>query len=115
MNQHTAEVMARVPRIGYDVRYISLRGTACFKVEGVGNWRLRIDDGHFDVLLGDGDADADLVLSLDQETFIELIEGRQNFLTGVLQGRIRAEGDLALAFRFRGIFPLGQGPSTPIL
>jgi SCP-2 sterol transfer family protein len=115
MNRHTAEAMASVPRTGYDARYTSLQGTACFKVEGVGSWRLRIDDGHFDVFVGDGDADADLVLSLDQETFIELIAGRQNFLTGVLQGRIRAEGDLALAFRFRGIFPLGQGPSTPVL
>ena len=117
MNQHTTEAMARVPRIGYDVRYTSLRGTACFKVEGVGNWQLRINDGYFDVVLGnaDADADADLVLTLDQVTFIELIEGRQNFLTGVLQGRIRAEGDLALAFRFRGIFPLRQGSSTPIL
>ena len=113
MNRHDME--ARVPRTGYDARFKDLRGTASFKVEAVGNWRLRIDDGHFQMLVGGGDVDPDLVLSLDQDTFIELIEGRQNFLTGVLQGRIRAEGDLALAFRFRGIFPLGQGPSTSVL
>ena len=59
------------------------------------------------------DAEADVVLSLDQETFVELLEGRQNFLTGVLQGRIGADGDLALALRLRGIFPLGRGPSAP--
>ena len=113
MNRNPAEAMARVPRTGSDVRLISLRGTVCFKVEGLGNWLLRIENGQFEVLCGDGDAEADLILALDQVTFVELIEGRQNFLTGVLQGKIRAEGDLALAFRFRGVFPLGKGPSAP--
>jgi hypothetical protein len=113
MIRNTVEAMARVPRTGSDVRVISLRGTVCFKVEGLGIWLLRIENSQFEVLCGDGDAEADLVLSLDQVTFVELLEGRQNFLTGVLQGQIRAEGDLALAFRFRGIFPLGKGPSTP--
>jgi len=111
MNRRLVEAMASVPRTGYDVRFTTLRGTASFKVVGVGNWRLCINDGHFE--MSDGDAEADVVLSIDQDTFIELIEGRRNFLTGVLQGRIRADGDLTLALRLRSIFPLGQGPSRP--
>jgi putative sterol carrier protein len=113
MNRRIVEAMARVSRAGHDARFTTLRGSVAFKVAGIGNWRLCMNDGHFDMSNGDGDAEADVVLSLDQETFVELLEGRQNFLTGVLQGRIRADGDLALALRLRGIFPLGRGPSAP--
>ena len=113
MNQRIIEAMARIPRSGHDVRFTTLRGTVSFQVAGVGHWRLRMKDGHFDVSDGDGDVETDVVLSLDQDTFVELLEGRQNFLTGVLQGRIGADGDLALALRLRGIFPLGRGPSAP--
>ena len=113
MNRRIVEAMARVPRAGHDARFTTLRGSVAFKVAGIGNWRLCMNDGHFDMSNGDGDAEADVVLSLDQETFVELLEGRQNFLTGVLQGRIGADGDLALALRLRGIFPLGRGPSAP--
>lgn len=109
------EAMDSVPRTGYDVRLTSLRGTVCFKVEGLNSWQLCIDNGHFDVLFDYAGDTADLVLSLDEATFVELIEGRQNLLTGVLQGRIRAEGDLALAFRIRSIFPLSKEPSAPAL
>ena len=113
MNQHTVEAMARVPRTGYDVRFTSLQGTVSFKVAGVGSWQLCMHDGRFDVIDGEGDAEAGVVFSLDQDTFVELIEGRQNFLTGILQGRIRVVGNLALALKLRGIFPLTQKPSAP--
>jgi putative sterol carrier protein len=109
MNRHLAEAMAGAPRTGYDARLSGLQGTICFKVQEIGSWRLRIEDGHFHVLEGSGEAD--LILSLDEETFIEVIEGRQNFITGLLRGRVRAEGDLALALKFHGIFPRSQAPS----
>jgi len=62
---------------------------------------MRIDQGHYEIL--DGGGDADLVLRCDEQAFVDLIEGRQNFVTALLQGRIRAEGRLSLALKFHGV------------
>ena len=43
-------------------------GEPASKWKGSATWGLRIDDGHFNVLVGEGNVDADLVLLLDQET-----------------------------------------------
>ena len=67
MNRRTVEAIASVPRTGYDARFTNLRGTASFHVAGVGNWHLCISDGHYDVSHGDGDAEADVVLSSSLE------------------------------------------------
>src|SRR5262249_28062225 len=101
MNRRATDVMASAPRTAYDARLSGVRGTCLFHVGDVADWRLRIDNGH--VALFDGSGVADLALSLDEPTFVDLIEGRQNFVTGLLQGKIRAEGDLALALKFHGI------------
>ena len=94
--------MAIVPRSGYDPRLSRVHGTLRFDVPDVGSWRLRLDGGHFELLVGPGDAD--LVMSCSEETFVALLEGKQNFVAGILRGRIRAEGNLALALKFHGVF-----------
>jgi putative sterol carrier protein len=95
------ELLGAIPHSGYDARLSGTRGTVRFDVAGHGSWRLRIEDGRFDVL--DGGGDADLVLTCDEPAFVELIDGTQNFVTALLQGRILAEGRLALALKFHGV------------
>jgi putative sterol carrier protein len=100
--------MGTVPRSGYDARLSSTRGTLRFDVTDGSSWRMRIDAGHFEIFEGTGDAD--LVLRCDDEVFVNLVEGRQNFVTALLRGLIRAQGDLTLALNFHGVL---RGPSTP--
>src|SRR4051794_17396895 len=104
-----AEIVAAVPRSGYDARLSGTRGTFRFDVTGAGTWRLLIEDGHFEVLEGPGDAD--LVLASDERTFVRLVGGTQNLVTALLQGLVRTEGNLALALKFHGL--VGNAPVQP--
>lgn len=107
MNKRAREVIAELPSTGYDARLAGMHGTIRFDVRDAGTWRLRVDDGKIAVLEGSGDAD--LRLACDEPDFVEVVEGRQNFVTAILQGRIEATGDLSLALRYHG--SLARTPS----
>lgn len=93
--------MAGVRRSGYDARLSAVHGTVRFDIKEGGSWRLRIDDRRFDVL--DGDGDAELVLACDERTFVSLLRGELNFVTALLRGLVRADGDLTLALKLHGV------------
>jgi glycogen debranching enzyme len=72
-----------------------LRGSHGFDVQGVGTWRVELDDGAFDVLENAGEAD--LMLSLTEQVFLDIVRGEQNPFTAFLNGSVRMSGDFSLA------------------
>jgi len=79
-----------------------LTATYRFDVEGAGSWRVEVDDGA--VSVSESDADADCVIAISEDTLLGIVSGRQSPTGALLMGRIRLEGDAALAMRLRDLF-----------
>jgi putative sterol carrier protein len=90
----------------HDERLRGLVGTYRFNVEGVGSWRVAINDGAVQVT--EGDTPADCIVTCDETDFIRIAEGQQNLITAAMQGRVRVTGDYALAQKLHGLVRSGQ-------
>jgi glycogen debranching enzyme len=72
-----------------------LRGSHRFDVQGVGTWRVELDDGRFDV--SESSEEADLMLELTEQVFLDIVRGEQNPITAFLNGSVKMSGDFTLA------------------
>jgi putative sterol carrier protein len=79
-----------------------LTATYRFDVDGAGSWRVAVDDGTVSVT--ETDAAADCVIGVSEETLLGIVSRRQTPMGALLMGRIRLEGDTALAMRLRDLF-----------
>ena len=73
-----------------------------FDVEDVGSWRVEVNDGDVDVR--ESDAPADCVIRAREEVFLRLVRGEQDPLMAYMLGKVKVEGDVALARRLRDLF-----------
>ena len=78
-----------------------LRATYRFDVEGAGSWLVAVDDGA--VSVSETDAAADCVISAPEELFLRIVRGEQSPMGAFLMGKIRVEGDAALAMRLKDL------------
>jgi putative sterol carrier protein len=78
-----------------------LRATYRFDVEGAGSWRVAVDDGA--VSVSESDAAADCVIAVPEDLFLRIVRGEQSPMGAFLMGKIRVEGDTALAMRLKDI------------
>ena len=78
-----------------------LTATYRFDVEGAGSWRVAVDDGA--VSVSESDAAADCVISVPEELFLRIVRGEQSAMGAFLMGKIRVEGDTALAMRLKDL------------
>ena len=70
-----------------------------FDVEDTGSWRIAIADGELQI--SESDEDADCVIRASEKTFEKIARGEQNPATAVMLGRLKIEGDMALALRLK--------------
>ena len=87
---------------GGSERTRGLTATYRFDVDGAGSWRVAVDDGA--VSVSETDAAADCVIGVSEDTLLGIVNGRQSPTGALLMGRIRLEGDAALAMRLRDLF-----------
>jgi putative sterol carrier protein len=73
-----------------------------FDVEGAGSWRLEADGDR--LLVTESGAPADCVIRTDERTFLRVVRGEQGAMGAYMTGKIKVEGDLALALRLRDVF-----------
>jgi hypothetical protein len=78
-----------------------VHGTYLFDINKVGCWFVAVDDGAIDV--EERKRDADCTISCDEGDFVDIVEGRRHLLTSYMQGRIKIQGDMALAQKFHGL------------
>ena len=78
-----------------------LRATYRFDVEGAGSWLVAVDDGA--VSVSETDAAADCVISAPEELFLRIVRGEQSPMGAFLMGKIRVQGDTALAMRLKDL------------
>jgi putative sterol carrier protein len=73
-----------------------------FDIAGAGSWRVGVDDGSLDV--EEGRADADCVIAMKEDVFLRLLRGEQNPVSAFMLGRIKVDGDMALALKLKELF-----------
>ncbi|MEZ0228129.1 MAG: SCP2 sterol-binding domain-containing protein [Planctomycetota bacterium] len=84
-------------------------GTYRFDVEGVGSWRVTVDDGALWIREGTGEADCSI--GCPEHDFVRLMHGETNLVTALMRGELRVEGDRKLVKAFHGMLP--APPSMP--
>jgi ubiquinone biosynthesis protein UbiJ len=85
----------------YEPLLRGVTGTYLFEIEHVGFWFLSVWDGA--IKIEEVQHDADCTIRCDEPDFIDIIEGRRNLLTALMQGRVKIHGDITLAQKFHGL------------
>ena len=101
MTQRARELLQRYRARHYEPFLRGVRGSYLFEIEQVGTWWLSVDDGS--IAFDEQRRDADCVIHCSEADFIDIVEGRRNLVTAVLQGRVKVRGDVALAQKFHGL------------
>jgi putative sterol carrier protein len=109
MARSLEQVIADAKAKEFDERVKHIQGSYRFDVEGVGSQRLEVDHGRLSIREDAGPADC--VIACSAEDLVRIVDGEQNMLTAYMQGRVRIDGDLALAKIFHGMLP-GAGAAT---
>jgi putative sterol carrier protein len=86
---------------GGSERTRGLTATYRFDIDGVGSWRVAVDDGA--VSVSETDAAADCFIGVSEDTLLGIVSGRQSPTGALLTGKIRLEGNAALAMRLRDL------------
>jgi putative sterol carrier protein len=99
---HSAQELFQLQKTQkYEPLLKGVRGTYLFDIDQVGSWFVSVEDGA--ITSDDKRHDADCVIRCSEEDFVDIVEGRRNLLTAVLQGRVQVRGDVALAQKFHGL------------
>lgn len=77
-------------------------GTYRFDIDGAGSWRIDVQDGK--VAVDESTDDADCVIRLKEDVLLRLIRGEQNPTTAFMTGKIKVDGNMALALKLRELF-----------
>jgi hypothetical protein len=97
VEQRASDLFAGLGSGGRDSRLAGTRGTVRFDIRDAGSWRLHFDDGRYSVERGGGASD--LAIECDESDFVDVVQGKQNFVTALLQNRFAATGDVALLLK----------------
>lgn len=73
-----------------------------FDIQGAGSWRVGIDDG--EVAVVETTDPADCVIRMKEDVLLRLLRGEQNPTTAFMTGKIKVDGNMALALKLQQLF-----------
>ena len=73
-----------------------------FDIDGEGQWRVVVQDGHLNVTEGGGDADA--TISTSSDVFEKIVAGEQNATVAYMSGKLKIKGDMGAAMKLQKLF-----------
>lgn len=72
--------------------------------EQTGSWAFKIENQTCQLIKGNADK-ADLTLSMSDQTWLDIAEGRLDAMKAFLSGKVKTKGDVMLATRLQQVFP----------
>jgi putative sterol carrier protein len=72
-----------------------------FDIAGAGSWHVDVDAGR--VAVEESDEPADCTIAADEQTFLAVVQGTQSPIGAYMTGKIKVDGDMALALRLRDL------------
>lgn len=73
-----------------------------FDIEDAGSWKIDVVDGT--TIVTQSVNAADCVIRMKEQTLLRLIDGKQNPATAFMTGKIKVDGDMALALKLKELF-----------
>jgi len=72
--------------------------------EQAGNWTIKFENQTCQLIKGSADK-PDLTLSMNDQTWLDIAEGRLDAMKAFLSGKVKTAGDVMLATRLQQVFP----------
>jgi putative sterol carrier protein len=73
-----------------------------FDIEGVGKWKVDVQDGSVNVM--EGADDGDVTITASEETFDKIVSGEQNATSAYMTGKLKVKGDMGAAMKLQKLF-----------
>lgn len=102
MSQRTREFFESIPEKLDPAKTAGQTVTYRFDIDGAGSWRIDVDDGK--VSVEESTEAADCVIRMKEGVLQGLIEGKQNPATAFMLGKIKVDGNMALALKLKELF-----------
>jgi len=102
MAETVQEFFQNLPTRADSTKTAGMTNSYVFDIEGLGQWKVDVDDGAVTVAEGGGDADA--TISATEETFQKIIAGEQNPTSAYMTGKLKIKGDMGAAMKLQKIF-----------
>lgn len=85
-----------------------MNATYQFKITGDngGDWSVSIADGNVTVANATAES-PNITLTISDENFTNLVQGKLNGQTAFLTGKLKIQGDMTLAMKLQSLFSLG--------
>ena len=102
MAETVQEFFQNLPTRADSTKTAGMTNSYVFDIEGLGQWKVDVDDGAVTVAEGGGDADA--TISATEETFQKIIAGEQNPASAYMTGKLKIKGDMGAAMKLQKLF-----------
>ena len=102
MAETVQDFFQNLPTRADSTKTAGMTNSYVFDIEGLGQWKVDVDDGTVTVTEGGGDADA--VISASEETFQKIVAGEQNPTSAYMTGKLKIKGDMGAAMKLQKIF-----------
>jgi putative sterol carrier protein len=73
-----------------------------FDIEGVGKWKVDVQDGSVNVT--EGAEEGDVTITTSEETFDKIVSGEQNATSAYMTGKLKVKGDMGAAMKLQKLF-----------
>ena len=102
MAETVQEFFQNLPTRADSTKTAGMTNSYVFDIEGLGQWKVDVDDGAVTVAEGGGDVDA--TISASEETFQKIIAGEQNPTSAYMTGKLKIKGDMGAAMKLQKLF-----------
>jgi putative sterol carrier protein len=83
-------------------RLAGMTNSYLFEIDGVGEWKVDVQDGNLTV--SEGAADADATISASEENFEKMVAGELNPTMAYMSGKLKIKGDMGAAMKLQKLF-----------
>jgi putative sterol carrier protein len=83
-------------------RLSGMTNSYLFEIDGVGEWKVDVQDGNLTVT--EGAAAADATISASEENFEKMVAGELNPTTAYMSGKLKIKGDMGAAMKLQKLF-----------
>jgi putative sterol carrier protein len=97
-----AEFFDSLPSRVDPARTAGMTATYGFEIDPAGSWTVSVRDGQ--VAVAEGNQGADVTIRAKEDVFLRMLRGEQNPMTAYMLGKIKVEGDTALALKLQKLF-----------
>ena len=98
----TQEFFDTLPSRADSSKTAGMNNSYLFDIEGAGKWVVTVDDGAVSVAEGEGDAD--VTISTNEENFGKIVAGELNPTTAYMTGKLKIKGDMGAAMKLQKLF-----------